>query len=406
MFFRFKLFETPLQIRKCSGLKNPSFSGIALTDLPGSPDVFLMSKLCPQCGVQVATHSTRCAICDLPVGSNTLAAPKLDDGMMWASLWCWVRCPACHEDVPIDRMDTTEVHCPTCGRDCAMDGLRRVLEHAHASIDLAGEDASERHGAPVAYGDENPFRMMGVRDAVTTARFNDVRKVEGRSIVSLSARVSAGHPLCEECHRPLTVGVAGLFELTVECTHCSIKYKSSFRDRGIVGIKTLRGVIAIPHRSDRPEAVVEGDHTPPRMHCPDCTSELLAPEGRRILRCAVCGAIPVVSSKIWRVPTPESLSLYRMWALFEGASPRRAEIVAAVRKARQSKEKKAPVSPPTPEPERPDVRDMRGKAEETFRDKFVVFSEVQRLREQRYKLAKWVIWGMIVGSALAVYFTR
>ncbi len=323
-----------------------------------------MVRLCPQCGVVAPQRSQRCLICELPLGANTLARPEAPAGRVWASLWCWFRCPTCSVDVPVDDFATDALTCPSCGGSHGLRGLRRAFDHAHAVGDLAGPDPEGRFPDPrVSVAADNPFKAFGVLQSVSEDRHDELVTEDGVRRVAVSVRVAPGHPLCDECNNPLTVTAEG-GTLAAHCSGCALRFRSRVPAVALTNLGSVSGVISTAHREERPVAAVErdDDDAPPRFRCPDCTTALGDPAGRRTLTCEMCRLVSVVPPTHWRVRAGDAIPLQRAWVLFDGPSRMREELTRTVRKRAEHNvrttssprpppmEARTSTPPPTPPP--------------------------------------------------------
>ncbi len=313
-----------------------------------------MVRLCPQCGVVAPQRSQRCLLCELPLGANTLARPEPPEGRVWASVWCWFRCPTCAVDVPVDDFAAELVPCPGCGTSHGLRGLRRAFDHAHAVADLAGPDPEGRFpDGRVSIAADNPFKAFGVLQSVSEDRRDELVTEDGVRRAAVSVRVAPGHPLCDECNTPLSVTADG-GTLTAHCTGCSARFRSRVAPAALAALGAVAGVLSAAHREDRPEAAVErdDDDAPVRFRCPDCTTALGDPAGRRTLTCEMCRLVCVVPAAHWRVRPGDAIPLQRAWVLFEGPSRLRDELSRQVR--RRAEHTVRTISTPRPPP--PDGR--------------------------------------------------
>lgn len=330
-----------------------------------------MVRLCPQCGVVAPQRSQRCLICELPLGANTLARPEAPAGRVWASIWCWFRCPTCAVDVPVDDFAADAVTCPSCGGSHGLRGLRRAFDHAHAVGDLAGPDPEGRFPDPrVSVAADNPFKAFGVLQSVSEDRHDELVTEDGVRRVAVSVRVAPGHPLCDECNTPLTVAAEG-GTLSAHCTGCALRFRSRVPPVVLASLGSVAGVISAAHREDRPVAAVErdDDESAPRFRCPDCTTALGDPLARRTLTCEMCRLVSVVPPAHWRVRTGDAIPLQRAWVLFDGPSRLRDDLTRAVRRraehtVRTSSTPRPPpmdgrASTPTPTPPKPEAPPTR-----------------------------------------------
>lgn len=293
-----------------------------------------MPPLCPQCGVVAPPRSRRCQLCELPLGANTLTAPEAPAGRVWAAVWCWFRCPGCGVDVPVDDFAAGVVPCPACGTAHALRGLGGALEHAHAVADLAGPDPEGRFpDARVSVAASNPFKSVGLLHALSEDRRDAWATPDDHGGPRVSVRVAPGHPLCDACRGPLQVTVDGE-GLTARCAGCCVGFRSRVAPAVRTALGRVAGIISAAHREDRAVAAIAHDEATGevRFRCPDCTSALGDPHGRRALTCEMCRLVCVVPAAHWRVKPGEAIPLQGAWVLFDGPSKLRDDLARDARR--------------------------------------------------------------------------
>jgi hypothetical protein len=236
-------------------------------------------------------------------------------------------------DVPVDDFVAESVVCPSCGTVQGLRGLRRAFDHAHAVADLAGPDPEGRFpDARVSIAADNPFKAFGMLQSFSEDRRDELITEDGVRRATVSIRVAPGHPLCDECHTPLRV-MTEKGELTAVCDGCSARFRSCVSPKALRALGSVVGILSIAHREDRPEAALEHDDTGElRFRCPDCTTVLGDPQGRRVLTCGMCRRVCRVPAAHWHVRPGDAIPLQRAWVLFEGPSRMREELVRRARR--------------------------------------------------------------------------
>lgn len=323
-------------------------------------------QLCPGCGVVRAQRHTSCPRCTTDYAGG-LSVPYRPGGKYWVCIECSFKCRACGFRGPLNQLDMDGgVLCARCGLEQAFDVLQwgPALDRAQGTGDLWNESDPRRPSDLVALGDSRCSRTYTGRGE------NDFVVVS-----------SPGQPLCEKCHKPVDVEVAGGRSTVVCACGETAAYQMPVAGRRLA--PAVEAVIAAEHRVDRGVVKVDQSAAAIAVACPSCNAPLEVNETSKFLTCAYCHTTSRIPDRTWfrisgKDPHPEPI-----WLRFGGPSTERQELSWAEQKLQ---DKRRSDQAARGEPQQQAEREQQRADQE---------EEARRARERR---RRWTI----VGGMLAV----
>lgn len=295
--------------------------------MPGAPPSSLGPapppiSICRSCGVVAPVRGSDCAVCKKPLAELRVQVPSPSPETFWVAVRCAFTCNSCKFLAPLDGLDADgAVECAHCGLRQRFDvpSWSPALEFAHAVGDLAGPLPEGRAPHPTLWiGSENPH--AGIGESGTFARTES-------GVLALDA--SPGHPVCRKCHVPLSVAVPAAGAAQTRCPQCgeTATYAIPEETRKLAG--GLLAVVADDHRNDRPRATATATQAGvTALKCPSCGAPLGLPDAGGIAHCTFCKAAAIVPARVRMRARNETPEPSVWWALFQGPSAKRQELLA------------------------------------------------------------------------------
>jgi hypothetical protein len=277
--------------------------------------------VCSRCGA-ARTEGPACGVC--AQAAAVVVAPWPPAELAWARIETRFACAGCAAISPVNHLDTGGVAtCASCGWDQPLDpGVwARVLPNAHEIVDLCGV-------APWVLATDklrdarNPHSLVGV--TVPARDLVEPGVVAARE--RLFVRIAPGHPLCDVCATPLDVRPDGA-GYTAACARCATVARYALPARTMELCPAARVVVAPENRTDRGRAsALQARGGASVLTCPNCTAPLAPGDGVET-RCVHCGATSLVSQRLWARLGIAAPRVVGWWVLFQGPSPRRAQML-------------------------------------------------------------------------------
>ena len=235
--------------------------------------------------------------------------------LLWAALEVRFECRACRQLSPLNHLETSgQIKCVHCGVDQRLEAIcwQSVVEHAHAVADLAGPVANLR------WANANPVTLSPFASVGQNTAFADL------AIETLHVRSAPGHPLCDHCLTPLSIGHSTPTRLTVVCPSCQLQRSYDLPPPVLNLLPAVRGVVGAEHESGRRDVQTEvGAGGEVVVRCGNCTAPLQFPPGTSVCHCAFCKvACRITPEAMWRTGT-RALQAHWWWLLLDGPSARR-----------------------------------------------------------------------------------
>lgn len=283
--------------------------------------------VCSQCG---ARHPGRqpCAICG---GPGAVSAPEPTERLSLVGISSQFQCRSCGQLAPINHLHLTRsILCLCCGQQQVFDPTlwAEGLNMAHAVGDLAGPEPEGRsRHARIAIDAINPYRKGIVQEYT----LNEQSIVGGlHEHRSLFLKIFPGHPLCEQCLKPLRVEQRPGQTLETRCSGCRQSGTYRAPDTRLLRLArpdALRGVISSAERQDRPEVrIVEGSTTA-GITCSGCGAPLSLDGGEELITCRFCTLVSRIPDRLRAGhvtdPTPAV-----WWVAFSGPSQTRQDLLS------------------------------------------------------------------------------
>lgn len=289
--------------------------------------------VCAACGIVAPRPGLPCEACG---GTAIEKAPPRRGALYFVQVRCQFQCRGCGRLAPLDAVETGGLaRCASCALTQAVDpgGWHEGLAFAHAVGDLASGGGAEGEGlhphARWALGQRNPHRGLGVDAATEVLILDSMRRVDGLEVRrTLRLRAAPGHPLCDGCHAPLQVDLAGEGQARTRCPGCGTTARYDVSAGVLAACRGLRGVLADAQREDISDARTAEDGGVVALSCPGCGAPLRVEGHAHTAACPFCHLVCRIPSTAPAAsaadvpPTP-------FWLLFGGPSARRRELERA-----------------------------------------------------------------------------
>ncbi|MFT5679952.1 MAG: hypothetical protein ACI8RZ_000857 [Myxococcota bacterium] len=262
---------------------------------------------------------------------------------------CRFQCRSCGRLSPINRLHLTRsIRCLCCGQEQIFDPTLwgEGLDLAHAVADLAGPEPEGRTEHPrIAIDALNPHRDIGVSRIIAEHTINETTIQRGvHHHRSLLLEAFPGHPLCADCHQPLTVR-PGSGELTTRCPGCDRETRWMSPDDQLLSMSrpaALLGVLSDVERNDHPEVrITPGDAQ--GITCSSCGAPLSLTGAETIITCRFCTLVSRVPKQL-RTGQSADPVVSVWWLALSGPSPLRESLLTGA----EQRDIEAPAPDPSP----------------------------------------------------------
>lgn len=206
--------------------------------------------ICAGCGVVAPSARTTCSQCQAALRGAPLVVTYSPKSLYCARALAEFRCGACTSWTPIDGIHVGDaIECNRCGL------MQRWREQAWQELVAETRGIADLARSSLQGDTLNPYRDIGVER--TSFLFQETIGEH-----SLRAWLTPGHPVCERCHVPLDLVAEGE-QLRTRCPSCAdaIRYAAPIPHPNP---HSLRGALALAHRTDRPAARSIRRHVDPR----------------------------------------------------------------------------------------------------------------------------------------------
>jgi hypothetical protein len=290
-------------------------------------------EVCAGCGILAPLERQDCKVCGAALSESRLAVPARDDAQYWVGVRCRFQCRSCGHLSPLDHLDMDgSVVCLHCGLSQVFDvgSWDEGLAHAHAAGDLAGPNPEGRHPNPrISIAGRNPFKNIG--RSHTSAELAQSGMTIGDGMIqhqSLRVDAAPGHPLCEQCRRPLTIALMSATRSTAKCIPCQRSVDHELPPQAPSAYPPLKAVIAeeqaLGQRQAKVDQPVSGGAI--GIRCPNCDAALTVTGTSQIVTCSFCHASARIPARTFHQLGHDNPEPLVWWMLFAGRSEKRAEL--------------------------------------------------------------------------------